>query len=73
MPTFRNARELLLLSFCEGSIAEEEFLLLYDANTSKIPEYPYWNYEKFCLEDKDEAECKSEFRRFTQKRHPFSR
>ena len=41
---------------------EEEFLLLYDTNTSKNPEYPYWDYEKFCLEDKDEAECKTQFR-----------
>lgn len=62
MPTFRNARDLLLLSFCGGSIAEEEFLFLFDANTSKNPEYPYWDYEKFCLEDKDGAECKTEFR-----------
>ena len=58
MTTFRNARDLLLLTFCEGSITEDEFLLLYDLNTSKNPEYPYWDYKKFCLQDKDEAECK---------------
>ena len=40
---------------------EDEFLLLYDVNTSKNPEYPYWDYKKFCLEDKDGAECKTEF------------
>ncbi|CAH3183760.1 unnamed protein product [Porites lobata] len=62
MTTFRNARDLLLLTFCEGSITEDEFLLLYDLNTSKNPEYPYWDYKKFCLQDKDEAECKTEFR-----------
>ena len=62
MPTFRNARDLPLLTFCEDSITEDEFLLLYDVNTSKNPEYPYWDYKKFYLQDKDLAECKTEFR-----------
>lgn len=62
MATFQNARDLLLLSFFEGSVTEDEFLLLYDVNTSKNPEYPYWDYKRFCLEEKDDAECKTEFR-----------
>jgi hypothetical protein len=40
-------------------INEDEFLLLYDVNVLKYPEYPYWSYETFCLKDKDEVECKA--------------
>ena len=41
MATFRKVRELLLLSFDDGDISEDEFLLLYDANNSKNPDFPY--------------------------------
>ena len=62
MTSFRKTRDELLLSFCEGIVNEDEFLLLYDVNKSKNPEYPYWNHERFRLQDKDEVECKTEFR-----------
>ena len=29
----------------ENAIDDEEFLLLYDINKSKNPDFPYWNYE----------------------------
>ena len=35
MATFRKVRELLLTSFDDGDILEDEFLLLYDVNRSK--------------------------------------
>ena len=35
MATFRKVRELLLTSFEDGDISEDEFLLLYDVNRSK--------------------------------------
>lgn len=35
MATFRKARELLIASFDDGDISEDEFLLFYDANISK--------------------------------------
>ena len=41
MATFRKVRELLLLSYDDGDILEDEFLLLYDANNSKNPDFPY--------------------------------
>lgn len=47
MTTFRKARELLLASFDDGDISEDEFLLLYDANTSKNPDFPYQYYGHF--------------------------
>ena len=36
--------------------------MLYDVIKSTNPKYPYWNYEKFTLQDKSEAECKTDFR-----------
>lgn len=62
MATFRKVRELLLLRFDDGDISEDEFLLLYDANNSKNPDFPYHNYEHFDLEELDESECLAEFR-----------
>ena len=44
MATFRKARELLIASFDDGDISEDEFLLLYDANISKNLDYPCQNY-----------------------------
>ena len=62
MTSFRKVRDELLLSFCEEIINEDEVLLLYDVNKSKHPEYPYWNYERFTLQNRSEAECKTDFR-----------
>ena len=38
--------------------------MLYDVIKSKNPKYPYWNYEKFTLQDKSEAECKTDYTTF---------
>ena len=54
MTTFRKVRELLLTSFDDGDISEDQFLLLYDVNRSKNPDFPYQNYEHFDLERLDE-------------------
>ena len=62
MATFRKARELLLASFDDGDISEDEFLLSYDANTSKNPDFPYQYYGHFDLEELDDSECLAEFR-----------
>lgn len=62
MATFRKARELLITSFDDGDISEDEFFLLYNANTSKNLDYPYQNYEHFDLEGLDESEYLAEFR-----------
>ena len=37
-------------------------LVLYDANRSKNPEFPYEEYGKSDLEETDNSECKAEFR-----------
>ena len=62
MATFRKAHELLLASFDDGDISEDEFLLLFDANSSKNPDFPYQNYEHFDLDGLDESECLAECR-----------
>ena len=36
MASFREVRDLLLDSFDDGELSEDEFLLLYDLNTFKI-------------------------------------
>lgn len=62
MASFREARLMLLDSYDDGLIDEEEFVMLYDLNTSKNLVFPYENYERFELTDMDEADCKTEFR-----------
>ena len=46
----------------EDMLDEDEFLLLYDINKPKNPEFPYWLYPKFDLENYCEDECKAIFR-----------
>ena len=60
--SFQHARDALVLCHDNRVIDDEEFCLLYDANRSKNPEFPYEEYGKFDLEDMDDAECKAEFR-----------
>ena len=45
MATFRKVRELLLTSFEDGDISEDEFLLLYDVNRSKNPDFEHFDLE----------------------------
>ena len=53
---------MLLDAFNDNLIDEDEFVLLYNLNTSKKPVFPYEIYERFELANVDEAECKAEFR-----------
>ena len=62
MASFRDIRNLLVESFHEGDISEDEFLLLYDVNTSKNPDFPYECYGSFDLNKMDVSECLAEFR-----------
>ena len=62
MASFRATRELLLLSLDEEIVNEEEFLLLYDANTSTNLEFLHHQYDRFSLQDKETSECTAEFR-----------
>ena len=62
MASFRDIRNLLVESFDDDNISEAEFLLLYDANTSKKPDFPYDCHGSFDLNEMDDSECLAEFR-----------
>ena len=58
----REVREALLLMHSENYLNDEEFLLLYGINKSKNPDFPYWNYPNFDLDQLNEDECIANFR-----------
>ena len=62
MASFRDIRNLLVEGFYDGDISEDEFLLLYDVNTSKNLDFPYECYGSFDLNEMDVSECLAEFR-----------
>ena len=64
MAGLRHVRDCLLLSHAQNLITDEEFVFLYDVNTSKNPDFPYWSYPRFELENWTDDECKAEFRFF---------
>lgn len=53
---------MALISHSHGLITDEELLLLLDINTARNPEFSYDIYDRFDLDEIDQAECKSEFR-----------
>ena len=59
--SLKRTREELLLAFDDGAVTGEEFLLLYDLNTSKNLDLPT-DYPPFCLDDMEDDQCLSEFR-----------
>ena len=69
MTSFKDARNLLLKSYNDGIIDEDEFILLYEGNFWKNPEFPNENYERFDLDAIDDTECKAEIR-FTKNEIP---
>ena len=62
MSSLKDARDLALISHNQGVITDEELLLLLEENKSRNPEFSYDVYDRFDLENMEEAECKSEFR-----------
>ena len=50
MASFKDARNLLLESYDDGIIDDDEYILLYEQNFSKNPEFPYEDYERFDLD-----------------------
>ena len=53
MTSFKDARNLLLESYNDGIIDDDEFILLYEGNFSKNPEFLYEDYERFDLNAMD--------------------
>ena len=50
MNSFKNVRELLLLSYVNNVVSDREFVLLYDAYQSKNPDFNYQQYDPFNLD-----------------------
>ena len=61
MPKFREARGQILMAWDDKLITDEECLLLCDVNTSSNPDFAYWNYEPFNLDDLPDDDCFAEF------------
>ena len=59
--SLKSVREILLYAYAEDIVDETEFMLLYDANKSREI-YPYWNFERFDLENFDDAQSLTDFR-----------
>ena len=57
----KAVRDLLLWSYFDDLMDDDEFLMLYDDNSSKDI-YPYWKFNKFDLDAWNDSECQTELR-----------
>ena len=62
MTSFTEARDFIVLSYEQGLISDEEFLVLYDSYKPKNLDLPYNMYESFDLYEMEDDECVAEFR-----------
>ena len=67
MAALREVRELLLHMFINEAIDEVEFLLLYELNLSRNPDFLYFSYARFQLDYMNDSECMAEFRFYRSK------
>ena len=72
MNKFKTCREVLLLSYADNNISDEEFVPLYDCYRSKNPDFGYQSYDVFDLENMNSADCKAEFR-LTQQMEDYNK
>ena len=56
MTSFIDARNLLLESYNDGIIDDDEFIFLYEGNFSKNPEFPHEDYERFDLKSRTKTD-----------------
>ena len=54
---FREIQQLITVLYDGGEVSDEEFLLLYEAYSSKNLDLPYKEYGRFQLEEMDVDEC----------------
>ena len=57
----KAVRDLLVLSHFDDLMDDAEFLMLYDANSSKDI-HPYWKFNKFDLDAWNDTKCQTELR-----------
>ena len=70
MASFKEFRDLLVLSYDSKIISDEEFLILQEVFQSKNPDFDYENYPAFDLDDISTADCYAAFR-FEKQGIPF--
>ena len=61
MPSLKKVREILLICLQDDLISDEEFLLLWDANTSDNLDFPHELYREFSQDYMETDEYKAEF------------
>ena len=61
MTSFKDTRNLLLESYKNGIIDDDELILLYDRNFSENLEFPYDDHRWLDFDGMDDTECKAEF------------
>ena len=54
-----SVRDALLTASFYDIIDDDEFVLLYDAYSSK-PIFPYWKFPRFSVDEWSDVECKTE-------------
>ena len=62
MASFKDTRDLILLSYDMNLINDDDFLLLYMSYSSQNLDLPYDSYPEFDLDEFSEDECWEEFR-----------
>lgn len=61
MSNFRENRQCITYAYRKGFINNRQCVLLYDDNTSKNLDFPYWKYDQFDLDELGNDQCKAEF------------
>ena len=62
MSSFHEVQDQLLLSYEDGILDEDEFFLLHEQFMPKSPNFSYEEYDRFSLDEMNDAECLAEFR-----------
>ena len=62
MANMLERRNVVVEAYDDGLLNDEEFVLLYDLNSSRNLNIPYWQYPNFDLDNMQDDECISEFR-----------
>ena len=61
MSSFHEVQDQLLLSYEDGILDEDEFFLQHEKFMPKNPNFSYEEYDRFSLDEVNDAECLAEF------------
>ena len=60
--SFRDARDLSTTALFDNLTSEDEYLIIYDLNSSNHLGLPYVEFMRFDLDEIEDSECVAEFR-----------